>query len=169
MEQYLGIDVGGTNVKMGVVDTETGRISNFYSHDTASWRETGHFEKHLGDAIAIQLHEYPNIKKIGIGLPGMINRKRTVPLEITAIPEIDNVPLVEYLAGRFEGVQFFLENDANAAALGEFYFAEEKIDENYIFITLGTGVGGAAIINRKVFVGGESHRQPGGWLRSSHP
>jgi glucokinase len=107
MEHYLGIDVGGTNVKMGVVDTETGRISNFYSHDTASWRELGHFEKHLGDAISVQLHEYPTITKVGIGLPGMINRKRTVPLEITAIPEIDNVPLVDYLSKRFEGVQFF--------------------------------------------------------------
>ncbi|WP_028524115.1 ROK family protein [Runella limosa] len=168
MEQYLGIDVGGTNVKMGVVDTETGRISNFYSHDTASWREMGHFEKHLGDAIAIQLHEYPNIKKVGIGLPGMINRKRTVPLEITAIPEIDNVPLVDYLSGRFEGVQFFLENDANAAALGEFYFAEEKIDENYIFITLGTGVGGAAIINRKVFVGGDGNAMEPGHIPSKN-
>lgn len=76
MEQYLGIDVGGTNVKMGVVDTESGRISNFYSHDTTSWRQSGHFEERLGDAIAIQLHEYPNVKKVGIGLPGMINRNR---------------------------------------------------------------------------------------------
>ena len=108
MEHYLGIDVGGTNVKMGVVDTETGRISNFYSHDTASWRELGQFEKHLGDAISVQLHEYPDINKVGIGLPGMINRNRTIPLEITAIPEIDNVPLVDYLSKRFEGVQFLI-------------------------------------------------------------
>jgi glucokinase len=166
MEQYLGIDVGGTNVKMGVVDTKTGRISNFYSHDTASWRELGNFEEHLGDAIAIQLHEFPNIKRIGIGLPGMINRERTVPLEITAIPELNDVPLVAYLTERFEGVQAFLENDANAAALGEFYFAEEKINENYIFITLGTGVGGAAIINRKVFVGGDGNAMEPGHIPS---
>ena len=166
MEQYLGIDVGGTNVKMGVVDTDTGRISNFYSHDTASWRESGKFEVHLGDAIAIQLHEFPNIKRVGIGLPGMINRERTVPLEITAIPELDGVPLVAYLSGRFDGVKFFLENDANAAALGEFYFAEEKINDNYIFITLGTGVGGAAIINKKVFVGGDGNAMEPGHVPS---
>lgn len=166
MEQYLGIDVGGTNVKMGIVDSETGRISNFYSHDTAEWRQSGHFVESLGDAIAIQLHEFPEVKKVGIGLPGMINRERTVPLEITAIPEIDNNPMVEYLSGRFKGVQFFLENDANAAALGEFYFAEEKINENYIFITLGTGVGGAAIINRKVFVGGDGNAMEPGHVPS---
>jgi glucokinase len=166
MDQYLGIDVGGTNVKMGVVEAQTGRISNFYSHDTTDWRNSGHFVESLGDAITLQLHEFPKIKKVGIGLPGMINRERTIPIEITAIPEINNAPIVQYLSSRFDGIQFFLENDANAAALGEFYFAEEKINENYIFITLGTGVGGAAIINRKVFVGGEGNAMEPGHVPS---
>ncbi|MGA0557423.1 ROK family protein [Larkinella sp. VNQ87] len=164
--QYLGIDVGGTNVKMGIVDAQSGNISNFYSHDTASWRESGHFVEQFSDAIALQLYEHKEIKKVGIGLPGMINRERTIPLEITAIPELNGVPLVETLKKRFADVQFFLENDANAAALGEFYFADEKIDENYIFITLGTGVGGAAIINKKVFVGGDGNAMEPGHLPS---
>jgi glucokinase len=162
MEEYLGIDIGGTNVKMGIVESKSGKISNFYSHDTLSWRKAGHFEVHLGDAISVQLHDNPTIKRVGIGLPGMINRTRTSPVEITAIPELNGVQLVAYLLKRFDGVDFFLENDANAAALGEFYFGDEKIDENYIFITLGTGVGGAAIINKKVFVGGRGNAmEPG--------
>ncbi|MFT4031603.1 MAG: ROK family protein [Siphonobacter sp.] len=164
--QYLGIDVGGTNVKMGLVDSVTGKISNFYSHDTLSWRQSGHFEERLGDAIALQLLDHPSVTRVGIGLPGMINSKRTTPLEITAIPELNNVPLVEYLAKRFPGVAFFLENDANAAALGEFYFGEEKIDENYIFITLGTGIGGAAILNRRVFTGGGGNAMEPGHIPS---
>ncbi|WP_266363088.1 ROK family protein [Tellurirhabdus rosea] len=165
-EQYLGIDVGGTNVKMGIVDAKTGKISNFYSHDTTSWRESGHFVDRFGDAIALQLYGNKEVKKVGIGLPGMINRDRTTPLEITAIPELDGVPLVATLSKRFPGIQFFLENDANAAALGEFYFAQEKINENYIFITLGTGVGGAAIINRKVFLGGDGNAMEPGHIPS---
>lgn len=164
--QYLGIDVGGTNVKMGIVDAKSGKISSFYSHDTANWRESGRFVERFADAIALQLYDHKEVKKVGIGLPGMINRDRTVPLEITAIPELDGVPLVDILRKRLPGVQFFLENDANAAALGEFYFAEEKINENYIFITLGTGVGGAAIINRKVFVGGDGNAMEPGHLPS---
>jgi len=164
--QYLGIDVGGTNVKMGIVDAQTGKISNFYSHDTANWRTSGHFVERFADAIALQLYAHKEVKKVGIGLPGMINRERTVPLEITAIPELDGVPMVETLNKRFPDVQFYLENDANAAALGEFYFADEKIDENYIFITLGTGVGGAAIINRKVFVGGDGNAMEPGHIPS---
>ncbi len=164
--QYLGIDVGGTNVKMGIVDAQSGNITNFYSHDTASWRESGHFVEQFADAIALQLYEHKELKKVGIGLPGMINRERTVPLEITAIPELNGVPLVETLNKRFPDVQFFLENDANAAALGEFYFADEKIDENYIFITLGKGVGGSAIINKKVFFGGDGNAMEPGHLPS---
>ncbi|QJD77849.1 ROK family protein [Spirosoma rhododendri] len=164
--EYLGIDVGGTNVKMGIVDASTGKISNFYSHDTGSWRQSGHFIDRFGDAVALQLLGNKEVKHVGIGLPGMLNRERTVPLEITAIPEIDDVPMVDILSKRFPGIQFFLENDANAAALGEYYFAEEKINENYIFITLGTGVGGAAIINKKIFTGGDGNAMEPGHIPS---
>lgn len=164
--QYLGIDVGGTNVKMGIVDAQGGKISNFYSHDTISWRESGHFVERFGDAIALQLLSFKNITKVGIGLPGMINRERTAPIEITAIPELNGVPLVEQLTQRFPKVTFLLENDANAAALGEFYFAAEEIEENYIFITLGTGVGGAAILNRRIFTGGNGNAMEPGHIPS---
>ena len=163
---YLGIDVGGTNVKMGIVEADSGKISNFYSHDTISWRQSGHFVERFGDAVALQLLANKNVKKVGIGLPGMLNASRTVPLEITAIPEIDGTPMVDMLTKRFPGVQFFLANDANAAALGEYYFAEEKITENYIFITLGTGVGGAAIINKKIFTGGDGNAMEPGHIPS---
>ncbi len=166
--EYLGIDIGGTNVKMGIVNSETGQISNFYSHDSVSWRKSEHFEERLGEAIAIQLIEHKNITKVGIGLPGMINLARTTPIEITAIPELNNVPMVEILKKRFPNVDFFLENDANAAALGEFYFGEERIQESYIFITLGTGVGGAAIINKKVFTGGRGNAMEPGHTPSAN-
>ncbi len=164
--QYLGIDVGGTNVKMGIVDAQGGKISNFYSHDTTSWRESGHFVERFGDAVALQLLAYKDVKKVGIGLPGMLDRTRTIPLEITAIPEINGVPFVDQLMQRFPGIQFLLENDANAAALGEFYFADDAIDENYIFITLGTGVGGAAILNRRIFTGGNGNAMEPGHIPS---
>jgi glucokinase len=166
--EYLGIDIGGTNVKMGIVNSETGQISNFYSHDTLSWRKSGHFEDRLGEAIGIQLLEHKEVRKVGIGLPGMIDATRTTPVEITAIPELNNVPLIALLRKRFPTVDFFLENDANAAALGEFYFGEERIDESYIFITLGTGVGGAAIINKKVFTGGRGNAMEPGHTPSAN-
>jgi glucokinase len=168
MENYLGIDVGGTNVKMGIVDAKTGRISNFYSHDTASWRNSGHFIERLGDAIAVQLKEFPDVKRVGIGVPGLITRDRTTLLEITAIPEINGMKVVPDLKKRFPGHDFYIENDANAAALGEYYFGEEKLPEDYIFVTLGTGVGGAAIIDKKVFKGGGGNAMEPGHIPSKH-
>lgn len=168
MEQYLGIDVGGTNVKMGIVDASNGRISNFYSHDTASWRTSGHFIDRLGDAIALQLVEYPEVTKVGIGVPGLTNRARTTLIEITAIPEIDGIQIVPDLKKRFPNHDFFLENDANAAALGEYYFGEDKLPEDYIFVTLGTGIGGAAIIDKKVFKGGGGNAMEPGHVPSKN-
>lgn len=168
MEQYLGIDIGGTNVKMGIVDATNGRISNFYSHDTSSWRSSGHFIDRLGDAIALQLVEFPEVKKVGIGVPGLISRDRTTLLEITAIPETDGVAIVPELKARFPKHEFYLENDANAAALGEYYFGEDKLPEDYIFVTLGTGIGGAAIIDKKVFKGGGGNAMEPGHIPSVH-
>jgi glucokinase len=166
--EYLGIDIGGTNVKMGIVDAETGNITNFYSHETGSWRKSGHFLERLGDAIAISLKENPEVKKVGIGVPGLITRDRQSLLEITAIPEIDNLAIIPDLKKRFPNHSFLLENDANAAALGEYYFGEGDIPEDYIFITLGTGVGGAAIIDKLVFKGGGGNAMEPGHMPSKN-
>ncbi|MCA0365828.1 MAG: ROK family protein [Spirosomataceae bacterium] len=166
--EYLGIDVGGTNVKMGIVNAENGNITNFYSHDTVSWRQNNRFVESLGDAIAVMLNENPEVQKTGIGVPGLITRDRTTLLEITAIPEIDGTSLIPYLQKRFPGKDFFLENDANAAALGEYYFGEESVPEDYIFVTLGTGVGGAAIIDKQVFKGGGGNAMEPGHMPSAN-
>jgi glucokinase len=166
--QYLGIDVGGTNVKMGIVDAQTGIITNFQSHDTMRWRESKHFIDRLLDAIDLQLFEHKNVKRVGIGLPGILTRDRRTLMEITAIPEIDGTPLIQILEDKFKGTVFFMENDANAAALGEFYFSKEAVPEDYIFITLGTGVGGAAIIDKKIFLGGDGNAMEPGHLPSKN-
>lgn len=166
--EYLGIDVGGTNVKMGIVNAENGSISNFYSHETGSWRTSGHFVERLGDAIAIQLKENPEVKKVGIGVPGLITRDRQTLVEITAIPEIDGTHIIPELKKRFATYDFFLENDANAAALGEYYFGEGDVPEDYIFVTLGTGVGGAAIIDKQVFKGGGGNAMEPGHMPSKN-
>ena len=168
MANYLGIDIGGTNVKMGIVNAENGTISNFYSHETDSWRKSGRFVDRLGDAIAIQLAENKDVSKVGIGVPGLITRDRQNLVEITAIPEINGTPIIPALKKRFQNHDFFLENDANAAALGEFYFGEGDVPEDYIFMTLGTGVGGAAIIDKQVFKGGGGNAMEPGHVPSKN-
>lgn len=164
--KYLGIDVGGTNVKMGIVAADTGNMTDFYSHDTGDWRKSGHFIDQLGDAIAIQLKENPEVEKIGIGVPGLTSRDRTTLLEITAIPEINGTKIVPILEARLKGKKVYIDNDANAAALGEYYFGEQGVPEDYIFVTLGTGVGGAAIIDKQIFKGGGGNAMEPGHVPS---
>lgn len=166
--RYLGIDVGGTNVKMGIVEAETGNMTDFYSHNTSKWRESGHFIECLSDAISIQLKENPEVEKIGIGVPGLTSRDRTTLLEITAIPEINGTKIVPILEERLKGKKVYIDNDANAAALGEYYFGEQGVPEDYIFVTLGTGVGGAAIIDKKVFKGGGGNAMEPGHVPSKN-
>jgi glucokinase len=168
--EYLGIDVGGTGVKMGIVHADTGQINNFQSYDTATWRESNHFLDRLADAIALHLYQHKNVQKVGIGLPGILTKDRRTLIEITAIPEIDGSPMIDMLEKRFPEHTFFMENDANAAALGEFYFSPEKssMPEDFVFITLGTGVGGAAVIDRKIFLGGDGNAMEPGHVPSKN-
>lgn len=156
MERYLGIDVGGNHVKTGIVDKD-GEIQDFKSFETAELRKNGRFVENLLDRIVYRLINHKGINKIGIGLPGTITKDRSTPIEITAIPEINGVKLQEAFQKRFPDMDIFLENDANAAALGELHFAKKAIPGTYGFITLGTGIGSAAVIDRRIFTGGDGN------------
>lgn len=152
LEQFLGIDVGGTNVKMGTVDL-SGNIEDFQSYPTADWRSSEKFTNKFLDAISYKLLKNKSIKKIGIGIPGLLSSDRRSVLEVPAIPELNGVRLVNLLKKQFPTVTVSMENDANAAALGEFYFGSEEMGEDFIFATLGTGIGGAAVVNKRLFNG----------------
>ncbi|MBX9853155.1 MAG: ROK family protein, partial [Cytophagaceae bacterium] len=69
------------------------------------------------------------------------------------IPNVKNLPIVDILGKNLPGLKVKIENDAKCATLGEFYFGENKGIENFVFITLGTGVGGGAVIHKELFIG----------------
>lgn len=152
LEQFLGIDVGGTNVKMGIVDM-SGNIEDFQSHSSAEWKQSERFANKLMDAISYMLLKHKNIKQIGIGVPGLLNPDRTEIIEAPNIPDLNGTRLSALLKKQFPEVKICIENDAKAAALGEFFFGSEETPDNYIFCTLGTGVGGAIVMDKKIFRG----------------
>ncbi|GAA4842142.1 ROK family protein [Algivirga pacifica] len=167
MKLFLGIDVGGTNVKVGLVD-EKGEIIKKKKYPTAEVNEGGQFVDNFIHIIGKRLKKSPSpIKKVGIGIPGTISVDRSTILEVPNIPTLNGIQLTESLQKAFPEVKFYLENDANAAALGEYYFGEASLPPNFLFITLGTGVGGGAIINGKVFKGGEGNGLEIGHIISS--
>jgi len=156
MSHFFGIDIGGSNVKIGLVDSKKGIIEKI-KHSTLDLREDGNFVENFRSVLNVEFNKFPEVEEIGIGIPGTISRDGRSTLELPNLKDLDNTNLVDALESAFPGKKFYLENDAHAAALGEYYFGTEKLPENYIFITLGTGVGGAAIIDRKVFKGGDGN------------
>jgi len=156
MEKYMGIDVGGTNVKIGIVDRKGGMESKI-KYPTADLKNGDDFVKGYIEILEKEFEKHPEINEVGIGIPGTLSVDRSTCLEIAAIPALDGVDLKPRLKAKFPDKKFYLENDANVAALGEYYFSKDKIPENYLFVTLGTGIGSAAIINHKIFIGGDGN------------
>ena len=159
MEKFLGVDIGGTNVKFGIV-TSKGVLENKVKYPTAEVvARTGKFIDGFIQCIQEQLdaNKDAKISKIGIGLPGLLSKDRTTTQVLQNIPSLNNTNLIKELGKAYPKINFAIENDANAAALGEYYFGEAKTPESFAMITLGTGIGGAAIIDGEIFLGGNGN------------
>ncbi len=150
---YVGIDLGGTNIAAGVVD-ENGRILTSSSVPTGAERGA--------EAVALDMAMLAkkviadsgltegDIKAIGIGSPGSVVNSTGV-IAFSNNIKMTNFPLADTIKKHID-LPINIENDANAAAYGE-YAINGKGSECFVFITLGTGVGGGVIIDGKLFRG----------------
>ncbi len=152
-QHFLGVDVGGTHLKIGLV-SKTGALVSFEKIDTAPYRdcEKG-FNQSFIEGMEDILQKYPQVQKVGIGLPGLITKDRTTTLEIPAIPALNGYNLKGELKAKYPNHSFFLENDAAAAAIGEYRFGKDNPPENFLFITMGTGIGSALVLDGEIFKG----------------
>ena len=147
---YIGIDVGGMSIKAGLVD-HGGKLLCKHSVPTPK-SGNDEFCAALRSAAAgvIEKADFKGeIDAIGMGAPGIVNRE-DCRLVYSCNIAYDNAPVGEYLK-KIYNAPVLVENDANCAAVGEFYAAPDV--RNFVFITLGTGVGGGVIINGKLFIG----------------
>ncbi|RMH62428.1 MAG: ROK family protein [Zetaproteobacteria bacterium] len=151
-EAVLAVDIGGTNVRLALVDA-TGNL-------LADWRATLHLshvqsETTMIDTIAEllrpTLRKHP-VRAIGIGFPGFFDTSRGLLIASPNLPYIHNLPLAKLLTTALS-VPVTLQNDALCAALGEFHFGEGRDASNLLHITLGTGVGGGLILNGQPWTG----------------
>lgn len=166
VDHFLGIDVGGTHLKIGVVN-RMGEVISFFKEDTTPYREhPDGFNNCFLKVIGKYLDKFPEIKSVGIGLPGLISKDRTTPLEIPAIPILNNYNLKSELVQLYPQITFHLENDASAAALGELKFGTSKPSPDFLFITMGTGIGSAMVLDGKVFKGGRGNAMEMGHMLS---
>lgn len=166
MEKYLGVDFGGTNVKVGLVG-KRGGIRYKKKYPTSTLINGNDIVDGLLKVFNEEFGKHKTVQGIGIGIPGALTKDRQQIVEAPNVPQLNGLALKKILQQNFPDKRFYLENDANAAALGELYFSRKNIPDNFIFVTLGTGVGGAVILDRKIFTGGGGNAMEIGHIVSS--
>jgi glucokinase len=144
----IGVDLGGTKVKVGVV--QNNRLIKVVSRDIDNKDSMLGVVKQITDVVDKVFDE--NIKAIGIGVPSIIDLKKGIVFEVTNIPSWRKVPLKKLLEKKYK-VPVLVNNDAKCFVLGEKYFGQGKKFKNLVGITVGTGIGGGIIINNKLYTG----------------
>lgn len=146
----LGIDVGGTSIKYGLVHA-TGQIAEQWSVPTQA---SDGLEAVLDRIVAAGRHllnRNPGAP-IGIGVPGVVDPHTKHVQSPPNLPGWDRVPL-QAIVSEALGVPVVVENDANAGAVAELRAGAGKMLRDFLYVTLGTGVGGGIVINNQLYTG----------------
>ncbi|HBW35264.1 ROK family glucokinase [Desulfosporosinus sp. BICA1-9] len=151
---YIGIDLGGTSIKMGLVD-QLGNILHTLESPTpvkAGYHQIlAVFSQMAEQLFRKSQYEWKDIIGVGAGVPAFLDQQKGIVVEAVNLGW-DHVPLKADLE-RMWMVPIMVDNDANAAALGEMWSGAGKGASHLICLTLGTGIGGGVIINGNIYHG----------------
>ncbi len=148
----IGVDIGGTNLRAAAID-RNGEILNRKSRPSDAKKG---IEYVMGNLISLltDIVEYQSVSGIGIGIPGIIDTEKGILTQAPNISEVKNYPVKEKLIHELgSAINVTLENDANCAALGEWWLGAGKDTNSMINLTLGTGLGGGIILDGKLWRG----------------
>lgn len=146
---YIGLDIGGTSLKLGIFN-EKGELQMHFNEvlELNEKPETAlqKISKHLD-----MIDNGPNtFGAMGIGVPGILDKKEGRIIESSNLKDWIGFPLRSYFEHTHQ-IPVILDNDANAAALGEFHAGAGRKSKNMLMLTIGTGVGGAIILDGELF------------------
>lgn len=146
-EVTVGIDIGGTNTKFGIVDRD-GNVHYQGSIATTDYEDFKDFFDAMADAIRESIHHAGNnLKVVGIGVGAANGNYYTGTIDkATNLKWKDELPLAKMFTDEF-GIPCVLTNDANAAAVGEMIYGNAKGMKDFVVITLGTGLGSGFVCN----------------------
>lgn len=154
---FIGIDLGGTNIKAALVNTDTGEISGLTS--TPTHAQEGHaaviarMAELAHEVISTTGQQKDNIGGLGLGIPGLLDLEHGLTLFLPNLPgQWRSVPVRAELA-QASGLPVAIINDARAATLGEWKFGAGRGVESCALYTLGTGIGGGLVINGELYLG----------------
>jgi glucokinase len=143
----IGVDLGGTKILAGIVARD-GSVVRRHERPTPQDSQE-HVLGELEAAVAELLDE--SVCSVGFGVPSPIDQEQGVVVRCVNVP-LENAPVRERMRERF-GLPVGLDNDANAAAIGEWRAGAGRGEDDVLMITLGTGVGGGVIVGAKPFRG----------------
>ena len=150
----IGVDIGGTNLKAGLVDQE-GEVLSRLEQAVPVEKTPALVVKTIVEMVQ-KLIDDPGLSKnllgVGLGVPGGIDVGKGLVTESPHFPRWKNVSLKSELT-KFLNQKIILDNDSNCFALGELHFGLGKNCENFLALTLGTGLGGALVINKSLWHG----------------
>lgn len=144
----LGVDLGGTNVRAGIVkDNRLVKVAASAINGQGSQKEV--VEQVFG-VIDPLVHR--GLKGIGVGVPSVVDLKRGIIYDVVNIPSWKKVPLKDFLEKRYR-LPVYINNDANCFAVGEKYFGQARNYDNAVGLIVGTGLGAGVITNGKLYSG----------------
>ncbi|MBS4804333.1 MAG: ROK family protein [Clostridium sp.] len=148
----VGVDLGGTKIYTALVDLDGNMVKEITVKTEAHKGDKAVLEKLIStiDTVleGIDINE---VKAIGVGSPGPLDVKKGLIVYTPNLP-FKNFNIVQPIKEKYN-IPTYLDNDANAATLGEFMFGAGKGSTNMVYVTVSTGIGGGAIINGNLFRG----------------
>ena len=133
----LAVDIGGTNIKTALIDSDYNIIDERKSKTPTTYEELISYISSLYNS---------DIEALSVAIPGGYNYNKNI-IFAPNLTTLNSKNILNDLKDRFKDIPILIENDANLAALGEYHYIEKAEINNMILLTLGTGVGGGIIIN----------------------
>lgn len=157
---YVGVDVGGQTIKTGVVDQQGNPVQDVSIVPTESEKGAGHFLNQIEQSIHLAIEEsninHKDVKAIGVATPGLMDIPKGIMTHPVNMPALRNIPVRDHVQKKL-GKPTAFQNDANAAAFGEFWAGAGQGTRSLVLFTLGTGIGCGIIWDRKIIEGEHSH------------
>jgi glucokinase len=150
----IGVDLGGTNLRVAAIN-ENGGLFDQVNLLTEVEKGREDVVDRLSSGILQLVERWKNVYQlagIGVGIPGIIRMKEGILVASPNLPGWENFNIRAQIARRLNS-PFYLENDANAAALGEKWIGSGKNCDHLCFLTMGTGIGGGLILNGRIWHG----------------
>lgn len=154
MKTYIGVDLGGTNIRAAKVD-EDGNILQILKDSSEPDKGVDHVMNKMINLIE-SIDDYEECVGIGLGIPGPIDTINGKIIVSTNLPKLVGYPIAEHISKHFNK-PVFMDNDVKVAALGEAVLGGGKGYPIVYYVTISTGIGGALVIDKNVISGQNGH------------